>query len=271
MMSRPIARRQRPAAFTLIELLIVVGIIGVLLGLVLPAVQQVREAANRAQCANHLKQIGLAALAHEAQLGYYPSGGWSVAWTGEPARGNGKSQPGGWIYQLLDFVEQGNLRHAGAGLSRSGQLQANSETCGVQLALFLCPSRGLRKAHPNVDGSGYLNTVPPPAFLSVTDYAACSGSGYVVEPAASLQLLSQGDDPTWWARFTSTKDWTGIVYQHSATRIRDVTAGTNNVYLAGEKRCGTTPPLKAGASAALTRRVRTWCTVTGMCPSCATT
>jgi prepilin-type processing-associated H-X9-DG protein len=86
-----------------------------------------------------------------------------------------------------------------------------------------------------VDGSGYLNTVPPPPLLSVTDYAACSGSGYVVEPAASPHALSEGDDPNWWARWTSTKDWTGIVYQHSQTRIRAVTAGTSNVYLAGEK------------------------------------
>src|SRR5437879_8985071 len=104
-------RRQsgsRRAGFTLIELLVIIAIIAVLIGLLLPAVQRVREAANRIHCANNLKQLGLAAHNHHDSLGFLPSGGWGWCWTGVPDR-VGHRQPGGWTYSLLPYVEQDNL------------------------------------------------------------------------------------------------------------------------------------------------------------------
>src|SRR6266446_9666066 len=99
--------------FTLIELLVVIAIIGVLIALLLPAVQKVREAANRTQCANNLKQIGLAVHNFHDTYGTFPNtGGW---WqTGITYDQSGtpigiKYQQAGWLYQIMPFIEQDNL------------------------------------------------------------------------------------------------------------------------------------------------------------------
>ena len=97
--------------FTLVELLVVIAIIGILIALLLPAVQAAREASRAASCRNHLKQMGLAALNVESAHGHFPSGGWGWEWAGDPDGGFGDRQPGGWYYNVLAYLELSSVRN----------------------------------------------------------------------------------------------------------------------------------------------------------------
>ena len=146
------SRRVSSQAFTLVELLVVIAIIGILVGLLLPAVQSARESARRMQCSNHLKQIGLAFLNHESTNKFLPCAGWNIWYLGDPQLGTGREQPGGWIYQILPYVEEqavyditddGNkLLVTTAQKDQSLILQRSA------LPMFNCPSRRATQPRP---------------------------------------------------------------------------------------------------------------------------
>ncbi|HLA84230.1 MAG TPA: DUF1559 domain-containing protein [Thermoguttaceae bacterium] len=234
------SRRFTPG-FTLVELLVVIAIIGVLIALLLPAIQAAREAARRATCANNLRQIGTAALNHESAHKFLPSGGWGFGWVGDPDRGFGKTQPGGWIYALLPYLEHKEIFDIGAGMSTIPKKQAAARMCGVAVPTFNCPSRRDAKMYPVIWG-------PPPYYINVqnnmvkgdarSDYAA-SGGDYFSYPETQTggPASAAPQKITEWR--TSIQGWvakmTGICYPESETKLTDITDGASSTYFGGEK------------------------------------
>ena len=170
---------RRQNAFTLVELLVVIAIIGILIALLLPAIQAAREAARRAECKNRLKQMGLAALNIESTFKHFPTGGWGWRYAGDPDRGFGAKQPGGWYFCILAYTEQSALWQLGSdgdadtvtADQRAGALQRLSTPVG----LFNCPSRRGAELYRFSNPSNYLNANRP-SDVGRNDYAACGGN-----------------------------------------------------------------------------------------------
>lgn len=195
-MDRAIQRR----AFTLIELLVVIAIIGVLIGLLLPAVQKAREAALRLQCNNNLRQIGVALQGYHDRTGTFPAG-----YASRVAANGSDLGPGwGWAAYLLDDLEQGNTQKQ-INFSLDIGAAANGTARVQSLAVFRCPSD---------PGKTRFSTSGANVVVAFGNYVGMFGTP---EITANPDLGN------------------GIFYRNSRVSITDILDGSSNTVAIGER------------------------------------
>jgi prepilin-type N-terminal cleavage/methylation domain-containing protein len=205
------------AAFTLIELLVVIAIIAVLIGLLLPAVQKVREAAARMQCSNNLKQIGLAAHNYHDTFGFLPSAGSSDGKPMSPGPWPCAGEGTNWAVHLMPYIEQGNMYNRLTWNGDSGWTddmnQANSSaknnvllSAGVVLKMYRCPS------DPKPPLIRNDSNVQPSDQYKVTrnSYVAIAGAVDRLDTAGLFRETRNTTSASWSPQFGITA-WGGLI------------------------------------------------------------
>ena len=207
--------------FTLIELLVVIAVIAILIGMLLPAVQKVREAAARARCQNNMKQIGIALHNFHDANNVFPASGWTQAGPGNPA---GKFV--GWRPLTLPYIEQQNLQKL-YDFNSNWWEGTNPTAAAVPVKIYQCPSVGERKevlsavAKPPRPAMTFANPIAP------SDYEAIMG----VQPGSiNPHLLT--------AIYSADNRWS-VMYRNSQTKMTDVIDGTAGTIMVVE--CGARP------------------------------
>ncbi|TWT91064.1 hypothetical protein Mal64_14630 [Pseudobythopirellula maris] len=244
--------RPRHTGFTLVELLVVIAIIGMLVALLLPAVQAARESARRATCRLHLRDLALASLNHESAHGRLPTGGWGYLWVGDAELGYDKGQPGGWAFNLLEYLEEGPRRELGAGMVNAildrtppsdATRQEMSQLLSTPVPMLMCPSRRLPITYPYT-GSGALglaynapDCLRDECFVVRGDYRANSGNlndGEQTGPSARRKNIAAYR----WASESNafkTSVYNGVIFQRSEVRMGMITDGASHTLMFAEK------------------------------------
>jgi prepilin-type N-terminal cleavage/methylation domain-containing protein len=231
----PVVPGKRFTAFTLVELLVVIAIIGILIALLLPAVQAAREAARRTQCRNNLKQMSLAMLLHNDAHKMLPAGGWRFYWIGDPNFGFDRRQPGGWIYNILPYIEESALREIGKGQAGAVKATSLGTLIGQTLRHGNCPSRRPAELYPSSAGFA-CNASPIPSRAGRSDYAANGGATFplwwdapFIADAATVLKFPQI------YKLPDNTNCDGVVCALDNIRLKEITDGLTATYLLGEK------------------------------------
>jgi prepilin-type N-terminal cleavage/methylation domain-containing protein len=236
-MHRTSNQHARSAGFTLIELLVVIAIIGVLVALLLPAVQSAREAGNRARCQNNLKQLGIAAQLYHDSFNSFPSGWYCMAPTYDAnnnlvsgdincATPSTPYQPYMWglLPSFFTKIEQGNL-YTELNVNLPPTNPENSTSVRRTIDILVCPSN----RRPDTTGQPTMSKVGP------SDYRGNMAGGMLL-PETNGPCPTQDPTNPYCLLFDN-----GVTYQNSTVSMADITDGSTNTILMGESLSGTWP------------------------------
>jgi len=216
------------SAFTLIELLVVITIIGILIALLLPAVQAAREAARRAQCINNLKQLSLAVIHYESQFNSFPPSSYHnccAPGSGQSGWPAATANFSNWVILTLPFLEQQALYNQ-YNHDRPGSDAVNSTSRGTVLAAMRCPS----ESNFDVLGTAFSGN------WARGNYGANAGTGFYQTWSSRPSWFD-----TWPNKPAAGKESKGIMGLNSALTAGGVRDGLSNTVLLDEIRVGTTP------------------------------
>lgn len=225
-----VAGSGRPG-LTLIELVVVIAVVSGVVALAVPAVQSARASAREVTCKNNLRQLGLASQSHQSAHGHFPIGGLGASWMGIDRLGFGIRQPGGWLFNLLPYIEQTELRERFVTLPSSSLVADLSLTMPQ---IMVCPDQS---REPITVESPYFYYGQHPINKCVRNgYAANAGTRFVVAALGADQLETTTAHINEFLRTRPNTD--GTVWH--ATRIgpREVTDGLSQTLWAAEKWTG---------------------------------
>jgi prepilin-type N-terminal cleavage/methylation domain-containing protein/prepilin-type processing-associated H-X9-DG protein len=211
--------------FTLVELLVVLAILGVLMALLLPAVQKVREAANRMSCLNNLRQLGVAMHTYHATVGSLPPG--ITTWS------NGEDAAHTGFTRMLPYLDQDNV-YRQFDFSKQWYVRVNYAPVATEIPLFYCPSN---RTGGSIDLTGPLyawgGAMPP--TVGSTDYILCKGANAAIHQAAGLIPPACRGVFNVWADMANPNYFNiDEIGAPLTVRLLDVTDGTSNTFAIGE-------------------------------------
>lgn len=231
---------QKRRAFTLIELLVVIAIIGLLVGMLLPAVQAARESSRRASCFNNLKQIGIALHSYHDVSRMFPPG-YLDRNTNPNVTPDGDLGPGwGWASMALPYIEQATVFNR-INFNQPVGRGVNAAVSQVNLPIFQCPSDPYQDLIPIYDSS----LSAPIATVAHGNYVGCNGWLECFNGATGNIVPGFGDDSIPDGIYGAGAR--GVFWRNSQTRIADVLDGTTNTILAGERSGNHSPSTWSGA------------------------